>query len=729
MNRHPLTAILLAAILTLATAPAGSGQCRLDASSRLAADRIVADSHKRAASRAAASKELTDSSTDAPRTYTPLIVQYDGQDALAAAVALGTVVFHTRADMALLCVPDDAMESFLRLPGILTARIGGKLTSLNDRSRQLTGVDAVHAAQWHSGTATASRDVLPYDGTGVVAGLCDIGFDPGHVAFRGRVGMMSVYNDTLATRMVYAPGTPMHTDGAVLAPDTDTDTHASHVAGTLAGSYAGNPYYGMAPGSTIAVSTSYLSEVCLLSGVEDIIAYAKSVGKPAVINLSMGSYMGPHNGTDLFNRYMDLLGQEAVIVLSAGNNGYHHDTIRHAFTDDGEQLGTMLESYKSWCGFNVDGSLEIWSADARRFEIQLVGWDQTDRRYVYQSDWLPLDNPDGDSFSVIAPGQDSGWDRWFPDSYFRLAYGNDPLNGRFVVSLNYSINPVDYLPGTPWARPVAGWRIRAARGVEVDVYTDGISSFLRNYGVPGMTDGTSDQSISNLSCNQNTITVGSWNSRNTVPVLDGEPNVYSFTEGTVTNWSSYGTLRDGRRLPHVNAPGNYLVSAMNSTYLAAHPDEWILSHKETVDGRDHYWFSQCGTSMSAPTAAGVFALWLQANPALGVDSVRDIAMKTARTDFADIADPRWGAGALDAAAGLRLVTGDNASVDNVDNIVSPADWAVSVADRTVTVTRNGQSIAFALYNMQGIALPAHTSLAPGLYIVAADGHTRRVLVK
>lgn len=59
----------------------------------------------------------------------------------------------------------------------------------------------------------------------------------------------------------------------------------------MAGNGAGSPYVGIARDADIVVSTSTLTDVGLLAGVEDIIDYAKEVGKPCVINLSMGNYI------------------------------------------------------------------------------------------------------------------------------------------------------------------------------------------------------------------------------------------------------------------------------------------------------------------------------------------------------------------------------------------------------------------------------------------------------
>ena len=57
--------------------------------------------------------------------------------------------------------------------------------------------------------------------------------------------------------------------------------------------------------------------------------------------------------------------------------------------------------------------------------------------------------------------------------------------------------------------------------------------------------------------------------------------------------------------------------------------------------------------MASPAVAGIVALWLQADRTLSAQDIRDIVAHSARTNLPDPANPRWGLGAIDAAAGLK----------------------------------------------------------------------------
>lgn len=716
MMQMRMWAVLMALVMMAAGGVDAAGRGAMDVRSRQQAVRMHV-AHGAPPTAIAADNAATDS------VYVPVIVDLNSDMGLDEIREMGGVVFYTRGGMALACIPRrgvDALDRSQYVDGMSLAR---QAAPAMDKARALTFVDTVHA-----GDATATPAVPGYDGTGVVTGICDTGFDPDHIAFNatpGKLGMVVNYVDTLARRTAWAPGTTLHTEGTRPVKDNPHETHASHVANILAGSYKGNAYYGAAPGATLAVTTSVLTDVGLLSGIEDIIAFARQKGMPAVVNLSVSSYLGPHDGTDLVNRYLDELGKEAIIVFSAGNNGKGQYGLAHTFTEDGEMAGSLFESSETWSGFKIRGATDIWSADDHAFDIQLVVWDRVSWRVVYESPWL---TPGGDGTMEIGPGHDDDWDRIMGQSVMRVTCGHDRYNGRYTAALDYWIDPVEAKPGTLWARCYAGWRVRARAGMAIDAYTEGQTSYMRAMGMPGQSEGTTDLTINNLGCNDHTVTVGSWNSRTDIPLAGGGQYLFSdYAANTVSAWSSYGTLRDGRRLPHVCAPGNIVMSAMSGGYEDFGATQQVCLEQE-VGGTTHSWISQRGTSMASPLAAGVFALWLQADPTLTIERVREIAQTTARLGFADDSDPRWGAGALDALAGMEAVL----QSAGVGTIIAPDDNALAVtvnSDRTLTVTCRGKAVSHAVHNMQGQTVAGDGPLAPGIYIVTAAGHARRVAVR
>ncbi|MGM9852976.1 MAG: S8 family serine peptidase [Muribaculaceae bacterium] len=684
--------LLLLALLPYLTASAAVSDSR----TRLETARIARESamHK--------AKAVQDGQT----LYTSMIVRFDSDDDLRRITdELGGVIFHTRADMALCCIPRDKVEELSRGNYVDSYAISRKATANCDRLRE--GVRVTRTEN------DKEIPTLPVTGKGVVAGICDIGLDPSHIAFKDRLGLVSTYVDSLAIREVWAPGSALDT-GAALKPDTDDEWHGTHVLNILGGSDAGNPYHGIATGSVLAVSRSYLTDVAMLSGIEDIIAYAKERDMPCVINLSVGSYLGPHDGSDLMNRYLSLLGREAVIVFSAGNNGYKNVTLRHTLgpdspgTADGlPTVGTMWESLDTWDGFNIRGAMDIWSADTQTCDVRIVVWDQIDRKFVYRTDWYGPATGKAEGEAVFDAADLPETAALLKGSRVYIAWGTSPENNRYNIALEYAMISEATLPGTKWARYVMGWEVRGRQGFSFDAYTDGTQTYMRNYGTPGKIDGTPELSISDLCCSDAVIGVGAWNTRNVAPIWGSDKEqTFNFDLDTPAAFSSYGTLRDGRVKPDICAPGNTVISAISNAYIAKHPDVRTIAYRQTVGGKEYSWFQECGTSMASPAVAGVIALWMQAHPSLDVFTAGKVAAETAYIP-GDSANPRWGAaGAIDALAGLNKLN----EMAGVDAIVpdTPAEGPAGYFDLT------GRRV---------------TNPGPGLYIERRGRHVRKIIIR
>lgn len=693
---------ILSLLLVSVSALAQAGPCIPDARTRA----IIAEAAREP--RRVAAKDA-----DGNTLYYPLIVKADSEKGFQEFLDLGMVFYHIRGNLALGCIPRDRVGDLGNTQYIDGISLGRTVCATVDVASSLSGIGEVHRG------IDGTRG---YDGTGVIAGVCDIGFDPDHIAFAGRVGMKSHYVDSLARRTVYAPGTSLDT-GAPLVVDCDEKTHATHVTNIFAGGREGNPYYGVAPGTEIAVSTSSsLSDVALLSGIEDIISFARERDKPAVINLSMGSYLGPHDGTDLVNQYLDLLGKEAIICFSAGNNGRGNFSLTHNFSADGETIGSVWQSSVTYDSHNVSGALDIWSADDSPFDLQLVVWDCLDYKEMYTSEWIPADKAGG-VFRIDC--SDPAFGAVLQNSHIAASYGIDRESGRYNIYIEFFIDCAEDLPGGHgWGRYMAGWRVRGRAGTAFDAYTDGVSSYMTRYGVSDFVVGNTDQTISNLCCNDNTVSVGAWTSRTILPLADGTTQDIGATVNRVINWTSYGTLRSGRSLPHFCAPGHRLVSAMNNAFYEAHPDTYRLALEQVNGSRTNRWYGESGTSMSSPFTAGVFALWLEADPTLTVHKVRDIAMETARRNFDDIADPRWGAGAIDGAAGLRKVL----SEASVAGIVADTSVRFETVGSVIRAYRGGEEVPVEVFTVAGARLSSGGALPSGIYIARAAGTVRRIAV-
>jgi hypothetical protein len=170
-------------------------------------------------------------------------------------------------------------------------------------------------------------------------------------------------------------------------------------------------------------------------------------------------------------------------------------------------------------------------------------------------------------------------------------------------------------------------------------------------------DAESSHNILAPGCFDAAITVGSTSHRLQYTNMKGDSitDTHAKTAGLLSWFSSVGPTLNGRMKPDVTAPGNYVISALSTYYLEAHPNE-TYNHVKHFDalGRTYAWAADLGTSMSTPAVAGIIALWLQAKPTLTPDDIRGTLQRTCRhpEEGLDYPNNLYGYGDIDAYRGL-----------------------------------------------------------------------------
>lgn len=642
--------------------------------------------------------------------FLPAVVEMKDISRIGVLEDIGCRVLRTRANFAIICIPLDKIEE-VENSGLLLGATASQSEKENNRSRDFSKIAAVHSHPRADG-------MTGYRGRGVVTGFCDIGFDPTHFVFGDRVALMVDYRLEYGQRMVYESPESARAAGA----DRDYKTHGTHVANILAGGIENNPYYGYAPEATIVATTSDLYDAALLCGIEDIIEYSKASGKPCVVNLSVGCFTGPHDGTDIVSRYLALLTEEVPICFSAGNYGKSNVYFKETFGVDQKPVGAFYEGH-TWQGFDVHGINDIWSADNRPFEISFAVYDFTDRKFVYETPWMT-----GDFAYRLDSINTPEFENLFPDSYLNVFGGVDRMNGRYNMAVSFSLKPEAKCAGG-WARYYVVARLRGEEGVTVESFADGYQAFFHTSGIIDTRYPRLEGCASNFCYAPGVFSIGAYNSANTVPVADGREIQYEFNVGEIADWSSHYTNIHGKSVPEFSAPGNMIVSAMSERYYNEHPDgEQVCREWTDTDGRTYRWYSECGTSMSSPAVAGIFATWLEADPSLTPADLRRVALATIRTEgITDLADPRWGAGAIDAEAGLEeILRAASLSGSIVD--VKPV---ISVSGGNIRVTAAGQDVDFEVRDMAGRRI-CPEDVPRGIYVVKVNGPcplAQKIMVK
>ena len=293
------------------------------------------------------------------------------QDLAAYGVTVGSVSSNLLTAM----IPVNRFAELAESGICATIDIGEKQHLMMDNVRTNLGIDQIHAGM-----------SLPqgYDGSGVVVGIIDIGFEFCHPSFYDATGttlrVKRVWNQKDSSGTApggYSYGSEYTNEAQMLAAKTDdtTQLHGTHVAGIAAGCGApsgdGTAYKGIAPGADIVLVPVILEASNIIDAINYIHSYAQSVGKPCVINMSLGDIIGPHDGTGIDDRFVSTLAAQypdsLVLVSSAGNNGKDKVHLMKLFSQEDTSLVTnvvydMLQ--------NKDGIMDFWGD--RNFSVALT---------------------------------------------------------------------------------------------------------------------------------------------------------------------------------------------------------------------------------------------------------------------------------------------------------------------------------------------------------------------
>ena len=239
-------------------------------------------------------------------------------------------------------IPSNRFLSFVKNKTINNYHISlYKGTPLNDTMRVNNRINDIH-----SGSAPLSSSYL---GDGVILGVIDTGIDWTNADFKdssGNTRIMYLWDQTLAASSnTPSYGYGQHWDSASInlgLPTAHSDQygHGTTVSGCAAGNGLNNgTHKGVAPNTDMIVVESNFSASDWLSTVVDATEYiyniADSIGKPCVINASLGTYGGSHDGLDPYALYIDSLITSSpghLFVCSAGNAGDKEFHLQHNST-------------------------------------------------------------------------------------------------------------------------------------------------------------------------------------------------------------------------------------------------------------------------------------------------------------------------------------------------------------------------------------------------------------
>lgn len=507
--------------------------------------------------------------------------------------------------------------------------------ALNDSTRFYQKVNEVH-----NGLGGLPHG---YTGKNVIIGYVDQGADWNHPDFRDENNVPRIlrYWDHTAPTTASSPapyGYGQVCDSASIANGTCTLTesgtwHGSTVAGAGSGNGRANGQNkGMAPDSKIIIVETNFNlpnwTLTIADACDYIFKVADSLGMPAVINLSVGSYFGSHDGNDPASVLMENLLDEKtgrIIVCAAGNSGANGKYHVHGNANSDTTFVWLKNNPASTVAPNSI-YFDLWADSANFRNIFFAfGADKPAPQYGFRG-YSQFHNQ---VLSSTLPLKDT----IFGLSGHKLAvvemYG-EMMQGTYHLEVLISnIDSLDYL-----------YRFATTGHGEYDLWSGvwaGLNEFVTTVPDPILMPSivhynfpdTLQTIVSAWSCSEKVITVG--NLRNRFKHIDNNGNVYfngsNTPPGKLSDASSKGPSRHGVIKPDISAGGDVTLSVA-PLFMRANP----AYNSALAPGGWHA--RNGGTSMASPVVAGIAALYLEkCNTQNYADFKRDLTNNALNDNF------------------------------------------------------------------------------------------------
>lgn len=624
-------------------------------------------------------RHLQDKLCRMPGQYYQAFIELSDRDGIDGLRSRGVLVDAVFDGFVTARIPATGVEDVMSTDGVCLVSLAQPLHWRNDSALLLSNVEPAH----HVGGCYGA-----FDGTDVIVGIIDSGIDFNHINLCDDKGVSRV-------RAIYLPadtsGRHPTVDGfdlpgscyetapeiASLTTDFTGSSHGTHTLGTAAGSYRANGWNGVASGADLVacgIPSEELTDVNIANAVKYIFDYANRVGKPCVINMSLGSNSGPNDGTSFLCRvFSSLSGPGRICVVSAGNDGDAPICFRYTINHQADTVTTFLRN--QWGGMQRQGYVSMWSDRDQMHQTRLVIVNRYTGELEYASPFMGT-LPE-DSVFTITSEQDPAFAAYYSgkmmfasgvESQFKDAGQSLTGESRFHSYWEFDVESLQsgHLIGLQYVgesgTTLVGWCTKQA--------------YFYTFGMPGATGGSSYGSISDLATTDSVISVGAYCSRQSYVDWSGQTVYYdNRRSGAIAPFSSFGPDENGTMRPDVCAPGAVVISSANRYDMVSNRSLWPPVAVE--NGESYPYYPNQGTSMSAPVVTGAIALMLQLNPELSTADVREVLKRSStRDEMTDQGNAQqWGSGKLDVWAAVNDVITDTMTHGDVND-----DGEINIAD-------------------------------------------------
>lgn len=487
---------------------------------------------------------------------------------------------------------------------------------LNDTMRLIQNIDSVYEG--------FSPLISPFTGKDVIIGYVDTGIDYNHPDFQnpdGSTRVLYYWDHSLGYSATTTPlkyGYGQVCDSASInagtCPSLDNNAHGTTVTGTGSGNgLATGSFRGVAPESDIIiVETSFALPnwtLTVADAVDFIFSMADTLGKPAVVNTSVGDYLGSHDGLDPAALVIDSLLNDKpgrIVVAAAGNSGaqgkYH--------------LKGQVNTDTSFCWLTVNPS-SAFGTPAAYFDL-----------------WADTADFNNVSFAFAADKSTPSFEFRARTNFYNIQdHLNTTVHDSIMVGPN-KLAPIEFttqlvggvyhlelLIDSPDSADYL-YRFETFGSGQYDLWTGlwmGLSD-IKSTGLPLVADfpaiayyqypDTLSTLVSSWTCSPQVVTVG--NFKNQYDYIDYNGNTFVLSGGPVgklTVNSSKGPNRLGYVKPDVAATGDGILSAcpiwLSNNLITSNPSMLAQGGMHVRNG---------GTSMACPVIAGIAALYLEKCP-------------------------------------------------------------------------------------------------------------------